>query len=58
MENLIKTELIGKKFINKHNKRKDIETIIDIQVTTSILTGEISKVEYITEHDFLGQKIL
>ena len=55
MKNLIKKELIGKKFINNQLTRKDIETIKDIRVTTSFTTNEIIKVEYVTSFIFCGQ---
>ena len=47
---------IGVKFIRKHSKRKDIETIIDI-LTTRNIKNEVIKIEYIASHDFLGQTI-
>jgi len=47
---------IGVKFIRKHSKREDIETIIDI-LTTRNIKNEIVEILYVAEHDFLGQMI-
>ena len=40
------------------SKRKDIETVVDIHITTSSLTGEVVKIRYACSHDFLGQDIV
>ena len=49
---------IGQQFVRYSSKRKDIETIIDIHVTTSTLTGEVVKVRYAASHDFMGQSLV
>ncbi len=49
---------IGTQFIRSMSKRKDIETVVDTHITTSILTGEIVKIRYACSHIFLGQDII
>ncbi len=46
---------IGTKFFSR-NKRKDIYTVIDYLTTTN-LKGEVVKVRYIANTDFMGQKL-
>ena len=49
---------IGTKFIKQRGKVKNdrIETVTDILKTYN-LAGEHIKTRYVTEHDFLGQKV-
>ena len=49
--------LVGKKFIRRGNKRKDVETVID-KLTTKNLAGEVIKTRYVCSHVFMGQTIL
>ena len=54
----IKNVTIGDKFINPSNKKsKRVSTVIDFLETKSLLTGEVTGIEIVAEHDFLGQKI-
>lgn len=46
---------IGTQFI-RNNKRKDVETIVDILKTYN-LKNELVKTNYVTVHEFLGQKV-
>ena len=48
---------IGTQFVQKHTKRRDVETVIDILTETSIKTGHAVSVSYLCEHVFCGQKI-
>ena len=45
---------IGTKF--KRNHKNYVETVIDILTTTNHI-GEVVKIVYVSEHDFIGQKI-
>jgi len=47
---------VGTKFINKHTKRKDIETIVDIYITTNI-KGDVIRTSYVATHDFMGSTV-
>jgi hypothetical protein len=47
---------VGYRFIRNGNKRKDIETIVDIYITRNE-KNEVVGVVYVTEHDFNGQSI-
>lgn len=49
---------IGTKFIRRDNKRRDIETVIDIYETFSKASGERVKRRFVCEHIFLGQKVI
>lgn len=49
---------IGTQFIQKHTKRRDVETVIDILTETSMKTGHAVSVSYLCEHVFCGQKII
>ena len=53
----IKWHILGKKFIRATGKRKDVETVIDILITTN-LKGEIVKTRYVASHEFAGQTII
>ena len=46
---------IGQKYIAR-GIRKDVCTIVDIYKTHNS-KGELIKIQYVSEHDFLGQKI-
>lgn len=46
--------LTYKDFAVKHNRDR---RIVDILTTTSQATGEVVKIEYETEHDFMGQTV-
>jgi len=47
---------IGYRFIRYGKKRGDVETVVDIY-TTKNSKGDTVKVTYVTEHDFMGQKV-
>ena len=48
---------VGYKFIRYgKNKRKDVETIVDILTVTNS-AGVIVQVEYVVAHDFFGQTV-
>ena len=48
---------IGTKFIRRGTKRRDVETIVDIH-TTYNSKNEVVSVKYVTEHVFMGQKVI
>jgi len=50
-----KTFSIGQQFTPR-GKRKDLCTIIDIHTTTNE-SGEVVRIRYIAQHEFLGQII-
>lgn len=47
---------IGTQFIRYYGKRKDVETVVDILKTYNS-KNELVKIEYVVEHDLLGQKV-
>ena len=49
---------IGTQFIRRGNKRRDIETVIDIYETFSKVSGKRVKRRFVCEHIFLGQKVI
>lgn len=49
---------IGTQFIRRGNKRRDIETVIDIYETFSKSSGKCVKHRFVCEHIFLGQKVI
>jgi ribosomal protein L2 len=48
---------IGLAYQDHTEKHKRARRIVDILTTTSQVTGEVVKIEYETEHEFLGQKV-
>lgn len=48
--------LIGKSYVSKTAKRKDICTVVDCHFTFNA-ANELVKVRYVSEHELLGQKI-
>jgi len=48
---------IGTRFIRRKTKRQDVETIIDIYTTTNS-KGEIVRIRYVAELDFMGQAVI
>lgn len=48
---------IGLTYQDYTEKHKRGRRIVDILTTTSRATGEVVKIEYETEHDFMGQKM-
>jgi len=53
MENEI---TIGTKFIKEGRKIKQVETVVDIYKTYNS-KGELVKTRYVSEHEFMGQKL-
>lgn len=49
---------IGTKFIRQGNKRRDVETVIDIYETFSKASGDRVKRRFVCEHLFLGQRVI
>ena len=48
---------LGLTYKDHTEKHKRERRIVDILTTTSRVTGEVVKIEYETEHEFLGQKV-
>lgn len=48
---------VGLTYRDKTEKHKRDRRIVDILTTTSQATGEVVKIEYETEHDFMGQRV-
>lgn len=48
--------LIGKKYNHRLKNRTDVYTVIDCLLTYNS-NGELVKVRYVAEHEFLGQKV-
>lgn len=51
-----KSYSVGTRFKTRDRKNNHIYTIVDVYTTTN-LADEVVKVEYVTAHDFMGQKI-
>jgi len=47
---------IGHQFIRRGKNRKDVETVVDILITTNS-GGDVVKIEYLVTHEFMGQTI-
>ena len=47
---------IGTKFVKQDKKIKHVETVVDIYNTYNS-KGELVKTRYVSEHEFMGQKI-
>ena len=48
---------IGTTFIRRGNKRKDVETVVDVYTTTNT-KGDVVKTTYVASHVFMGQTII
>lgn len=54
----IRNVSIGDRFIDTCNRKsKRVSTVIDFVEHKSLLTGEVSNITIVAQHDFMGQKM-